>query len=82
MADTVDAIVGAATAEPIELPRLTVANVFINYGRLGAALGQAVEAYKALPSTAQQTSTDTLKEIVKQCEGAIKIASRLLEANR
>ena len=82
MSSALDAIVIAAAQEPAELPRLQSSQVFLHYARLGTALERAVEEYKKLPSATVQGHTDSLKELVKNCETASKCASRLIEANR
>ena len=77
-----DSIVAKATEEPAELPRLTVANTFLTYQRVGIQLENACAKYKALPEAkSQQDSNDSLKELIRAAEAAIKHCSRLLEAN-
>ena len=83
MADNnLQAIVDVAALEPPDLPRLTTANVFITYSRLGVQLSTAFEEYKRLPDATPQNCTEALKALVKNCEAAIANATRLLEANR
>ena len=81
-ATLLDTLATQAAQEPPELPRLTVSNTFIHYARLGAALARAMEAYKKLPDAPPQGCTDDLKDLIKNCDAAIKTATRLLEANR
>ena len=82
MESTLDAIVTNAQSEPVELPRLTTANVFTHYARLGSALERAADAFKKIPDATDRSLTDELKELMKACDVAIKTAARLLEANR
>jgi hypothetical protein len=80
--NNLQAIVDVASQEPPELPRLTVANTFI-YQRVGIALVRAVkEAFDKIPDSTPVGCTDELKSLIKECEGVIKGAARLLEANR
>jgi hypothetical protein len=82
MSSPLDSIVSASEVESPDLPRLTVANTFIHYMRLCAALERASEICKRIPESNPQNCTDALKDLVKTCESAIKTATRLLEANR
>lgn len=82
MAGTLDAITMQAEKEPVELPRLTAAQVFIHYARIGRQLEQAIAAYKSIPDATQNKCTESLKAIVQSCRTAIDTAERLLEANR
>jgi hypothetical protein len=83
MADTnLMAVLAAEEREPVDLPRLTTANLFTHYMRIGKALNQAIEAYKALPDAAPKACDSALLDIAKQCDIASKTAMRLLEANR
>jgi len=78
-----DSILAKHAEEPPELPRLTVANTFLTYQRIGMALETACARFKALPDVkSQQDSNEALKELIKSCEAAIKHAARLLEANQ
>lgn len=80
---TLEQITAAATAEPVELPRLTVANTFVTYNRLVAQLRVAGELGVHLPDcNTPQDSDACLKDLVKACESVIRYANRLLEANR
>lgn len=80
---TLEAITRPDEAAPIELPRLPVANTFITYNSLLLALRNAGEAASKVPeSSSLQATADALKDVVRYCEGAIKHAQRLLEANR
>jgi hypothetical protein len=80
--NNLQAIVDVASQEPPELPRLTVANTFIYYQRVGIALVRAKEAFDKIPDSTPVGCTDELKSLIKECEGVIKGAARLLEANR
>jgi hypothetical protein len=82
IATALDAIVTLQTTEPRELPRLTTGNVFLTFAHLGQALERAAAAYKHLPNDTPLRASDTLKEIVKECETMTKYAQRLLEANQ
>ena len=83
MADnSLQTIIDAASQEPPDLPRLPAAMVFIHYGRIGVALVRAKEAYEKIPDSSPVGCTDELKSLIKECEGIIKGATRLLEANR
>lgn len=82
MADILNTIAAAAAAEPVELPRLTTAQVFVNYEQMGKAIERIADAYKSIPGAAQQSCASALKEIVQQCESVSKKALRLLEANQ
>lgn len=83
MADKLlEAVLDAASLEPPELPRLTVAGAFSAYNRLGSVLERTAEAYKKIPESTPVGCTDYLKEIVKNCEAMQKAATRLLEANK
>lgn len=78
-----DAIVNHASTEPVELPRLTTADTFIQYHRMGTNLHSATEAFKKLPDcNSVGAANDYLKEIIRYCEGVIRSAQRLTEANR
>jgi hypothetical protein len=77
-----DSIVAKSEDGP-ELPRLTVSNTFITYQRIGVALESACTEYKALPDAkSQQDTTERLKQLIRACEGIMKHATRLLEANQ
>ena len=83
MADNnLQAIVDVANQEPPDLPRLPAAMVFIHYQRIGVSLLRAKEAFDKIPDSTPMGCTDELKSLVKECEGIIKGATRLLEANR
>ena len=77
-----ESMVAGSDQEPVDLPRLTVADVFGHYERMGAALERAIDAYKGLPKASQQQSVTSLKDITKACDSVIKTATRMLEANR
>lgn len=78
-----DTIVNEQTAEPIELPRLTVSDTFIHYSRMVTTFDRAKDCIKALPEcSSNQASIEQLKELVRNCEHVIKAANRLLEGNR
>jgi hypothetical protein len=78
-----DTIIAEQTAEPIELPRLTVSDTFIHYGRMATTFDRAKECLKALPEcSSNQASIEQLKELIRNCEHTIKAATRLLEGNR
>jgi hypothetical protein len=77
-----DRAVGKHSEEAPDLPRLTVANTFLTYQRVGIQLEQACTRYKALPDAkSQQDTTEGLKELIRSLEAAAKHAARLLEAN-
>lgn len=79
----VEAIARLTEAESPELPRLTVSNTFTAYNSMLLALRNAGDAASKVPeSNSLQSTTDALKDVVRYCEGAIKHAQRLLEANR
>jgi hypothetical protein len=79
---SIDKILDQSTAEPPELPRLTVAVTFNTYQRLHDAIESAQHYCGQVPTATPGDCTQHLKDIIKQCEGAIKHAARLLEANR
>lgn len=81
-ANALETIVAQSVAEPPELPRLTVAQTFIHYQRLATSLENATDELKRIPTAQTDRVTECLKDIVKQCETAIKTANRMLEANR
>ena len=71
------------SADPPELPRLTVAQTFITYQRMGKALETACASYKALPDVnSVQDGASTLTDLIRACEAVIKHAQRLQEGNR
>lgn len=78
-----DTLVTAAETPAPELPRMTCAQVFAHHGRIGSALELAVDAYQKASKTTQADGCgENLKMLVKQCEAVIKLATRMLEANR
>lgn len=80
---TLEQIAETTTAEPIELPRLTVANTFITYNRLMDQLRNAAEAGQKLPTcNLPLESVEALKAIVRASEAVIKYAGRLIEASK
>jgi hypothetical protein len=83
MSSVVDSIVAKSAEESPDLPRLTVANTFMTYQRLGGQLEAACGHYKALPDAKHSLdTTNGLKELIRACEAAVKHATRLLEANQ
>ena len=82
-ANALDNIFSEQSAEAPELPRLPVADTFIQFNRMGTHLDNARESFKKIPESTGRANTDAyLKEIVTFCEAAIKIAQRLREANK
>ena len=80
---TLNSIVESVSAEPLELPRLTVAATFATYQRIGTQLDNAVTAYKAIPEAiGERSASESLKAMIASAEAIIKHANRLLEANR
>jgi len=59
---------------------LSTCNVFSVFSNLQRALEAALEAGAKVPAAGARTS-DTLAEVVKQCEAAIKQANRLRAAD-
>lgn len=82
MASALDAIAKAAEQEPVDLPRLTAANVLIHVARIGTCLEIAVNEYRKIPEAKQNSFDPILRNLIGQCETVIKTASRLIEANR
>lgn len=82
MATVLDSIVSQSSQESPELPRLTAANVFIHYARMGLAIDRLGASYRRLPDATQQGLTDELKQIMKEADSIAKYAARLVEANR
>lgn len=60
--------------------KLTTCNVFTVYSNLANAIGTAAETVAKIPGAGARTS-ETLDSVISQCEGAIKHARRLKEAN-
>ena len=75
-------VLAEALNDPPELPRLTVAQTFVHYQRLALAIENAGDELKRIPTAQPDRVTECLKDIVRQCEIAIKTAQRMLEGNR
>ena len=82
MTNILDTITTEQSAPAVELPRLTVADTFKHYARMGVCFERALTAYKAMPEATPQGCTDELKAIMAECETISKTAARLLEANK
>jgi hypothetical protein len=82
-ADLLGKVTASMSADPPELPRLTVAQTFITYQRIGTALESACAGYKELPNVSSvDDGRRALTDIIRGCEAVIKHAQRLLEGNR
>lgn len=80
-----DSILAAASeVAREEMQRLTVFDTFTVYNRMRVAVSEADRLSSTIPELfANPTSVnDALKAVIKQCEGAIKHANRLLEGNK
>lgn len=82
--DPLDSILAAASeVAREEMQRLTVFDTFSVYNRMVYALEQAKTSAECIPTINNSAAqVDTLKAVIKQCEGAIKHANRLLEGNK
>ncbi len=59
-----------------------MANTFSTYDRMVKAIHNAAEAAGKIPDSTPNSTDLHLREVVSNCEGAVKHARRLIEANR